>query len=298
VFILASAWLHSRFTTDIVVGETCCSELGKGIPTRNYHACLKKILNHFSVYQGFNHPMYGDVSICGHRQRCRLYFPFAYIIGDALSGDRMCGRYGGYTKVTRISRSCLASHHQADDHMHKCKFISSRNYMRPSMDFLSFYRVLSPDNINIPPEYIDGNGQPTVIDRQRFDVSRKYLRAHSQHPHISAFSDVWFGENELGVNGATPNDLMHLFLLGILLRVLEAYFSLLFTLSERAHLDYLVVDGIHSSLRSSERVNFPRCTFSKGITILKWITASERVGALFSLLLVAMSVRGRRLLDA
>eukprot|EP00978_Attheya_sp_CCMP212_P034207 scaffold142321_cov43-Attheya_sp.AAC.1 len=39
-------------------------------------------------------------------KRVRLHIIVAFFIGDGKSGDMLCGRYGGYTSVWRISRAC------------------------------------------------------------------------------------------------------------------------------------------------------------------------------------------------
>jgi hypothetical protein len=123
---------------------------------------------------------------------------------------------------------------------------------------------------------------------------KQFLHESSQHAHENAFENLWFGENDRGINGATPNDLMHAFLLGVVQRCLQVFFSG-FTASEKAELDRMI-DEAHVTHRSSESSAFPRCTFRKGITNLSLLTADEWLGVVFSLALVTMSEQGHQLL--
>ena len=56
--------------------------------------------------------------------------------------------------------------------------------------------------------------------------------------HISAFSEIWFGENPNGIYGATPTDLMHAFLQGIIPYLLRIMMESL-TIKEKETLDLL-----------------------------------------------------------
>jgi len=67
------------------------SILGKGRPSRNYHCCLAMILKSFTSNQGITKPMYGYIRIGNQVAQRQLFFPLAFIIGDALSGDQLCG---------------------------------------------------------------------------------------------------------------------------------------------------------------------------------------------------------------
>jgi len=62
--------------------------LGKGRPSQNYHHCLSVILKSFSSNQGLTRPIYGCVQIGDRVARRRLFFPLAFVIGDALSRDQ------------------------------------------------------------------------------------------------------------------------------------------------------------------------------------------------------------------
>jgi hypothetical protein len=57
---------------------------------------------------------------------------------------------------------------------------------------------------------------PTREDLRELKTIVKHLHSMSQHSHTSALELVDFGSNTLGICGATPTDLMHAFLEGVL----------------------------------------------------------------------------------
>jgi len=65
--------------------------IGKGRMARNYHQCLVTILESFISNQGKNVPIYVWVHIGNYVTRHHVFFPMAFIIGDGLSGDQLCG---------------------------------------------------------------------------------------------------------------------------------------------------------------------------------------------------------------
>jgi len=81
------------------------------------------------------------------------------------------------------------------------------------------------------------------------------LRLFSQHMHINAFRNVWLGYNTCGLLEQLPHDMMHAFLHGILLYVLEVIMSPL-NPTEKYKLD-TIVDDILVPIRSSMRKDFP-----------------------------------------
>jgi len=100
----------------------------------------------------------------------------------------------------------------------------------------------------------------------------------------SAFNNIWFGGNPHGIYGAVPTDLMHAFLHGIVPYVIKTLLSS-FTTKEKHFLDDLV-DKTLVNVRSSERTKFPRCSFTRGISNLKLLTATEWAGVAFTIALM------------
>jgi len=51
------------------------------------------------------------------------------------------------------------------------------------------------------------------------------LRLLSQHMHINAFHEVWLGSNTNGFLESLPHDMMHAFLHGVMMYVIEVIMS-------------------------------------------------------------------------
>jgi len=67
-------------------------------------------LQSFIANQGKNIPIYATVKIGNFVSRHRVFFPLAFVIGDGLSGDQLCGRYKNYSHhVARLSQACDVS---------------------------------------------------------------------------------------------------------------------------------------------------------------------------------------------
>ena len=91
---------------------------------RNYHTCLSVILQSFKSNQGKNVPIHGYICIGNHVAQCRLFFPLAFVIGDGLSGDQLCGRYKNYSpRVAWLSHACNVSFDNSDDPHWKCNYL-------------------------------------------------------------------------------------------------------------------------------------------------------------------------------
>jgi len=56
-------------------------------------------------------------------------------------------------------------------------------------------------------------------------TKQQKLQALSQHMHINAFANVWLGSNTYGLLEALPHNMMHAFLHGVLMYVLEVMMS-------------------------------------------------------------------------
>ena len=71
-----------------------------------------------------NEPIYGFVQIGNHVARHCLFSPLAFVIGDGLSGDQLCGRYKNYPPcVARLSCACDVAFRDSDDAKWKCNYL-------------------------------------------------------------------------------------------------------------------------------------------------------------------------------
>jgi len=142
---------------------------------------------------------------------------------------------------------------------------------------------------------VDLDGFTPLEIKEAQAEAHENLRMLSQHMHINAFHDVWLGSNTCGLLESLPHDMMHAFLHGVLMYVIEV---IMFPLNptEKFHLD-AIVDDIVVPVRSSLRKDYPRCSFTRGITNLTLLTADERSGVAFVLVLVAISKPGSDMLN-
>jgi len=98
--------------------------IGKGKATRNYHRCLSQILSSLSRNQGLQEPIYGSIRIGDQVARRCLFFPVAFIIGDALSGDQLCGHYRNYSpNVIHLSQCCDVTFNESDNVKWQCHYL-------------------------------------------------------------------------------------------------------------------------------------------------------------------------------
>jgi hypothetical protein len=123
--------------------------------------------------------------------------------------------------------------------------------------------------------------------------TKEVLNVMAQHEATLATTDIDYGNDRLGVNWTTPTDLMHAFLLGV---VRYAITSMVSTWPPRlkASVDQFAEQVLRQQSQT-ERRNFPRCDFSKGLSNLTQLTAQEWGGVCFSYMVILTSSPGIQL---
>jgi len=169
------------------------------------------------------------------------------MIGDSQSQDKMCGRYLAYANVPRICHACDVTPEESDNPYHVCNFLSMYDMNKKCVYVMQLY---------YPKEYgIEAEVQSLhedLLKQLKLDAHES-LRLVSQHMHINAFNDVWLGSNTCGLLEKLPHDMMHAFLHGVLMYVIEVIMSPL-NPTEKYHLDS-IVDEIVAPIQSSmERI--------------------------------------------
>jgi hypothetical protein len=155
--------------------------------------------------------------------------PLAFVLGDAKSQDTIAGRYGGHN-CPQMSRLCDFGLEDSDNPNYICQLITANQF---DSDVECF---LCPDST-----------------KQRKSTAYKNLHCHSQHAVRNAFRNIDFGKNPNGIFGATPHELMHMFLEGVL-KYSTKLFVNLYLPKEKAEID-LFVDLIFRKHRASEKQN-------------------------------------------
>ena len=151
-----------------------------------------------------------------------------------VSQDQLCGRYKDYGKSMRLNRQCDINKESVGNVHVQCNLLSQKFFHDVSVEYL--YKLGILDSKDAPPKYLQEDkrfkdSNPTKrqkeerdrIRRSRLSDLRTFFQNYSHHPHISAFADVDFGKNSRGILGATPSDMMHAFLHGVLPRTIKAY---------------------------------------------------------------------------
>jgi len=131
----------------------------------------------------------------------------------------------------------------------------------------------------------------TSIDKLEERLWKKYGR----HIGNNAFDGISFGKTTTGIHGHTLFDAMHSIRHGPLKDVLLEIFDSLGT-KGRVAVDQLSREFLCNH-RSALKSHFPRVNFTKGITNLTKITASENVGVMFTLTIILVSTSGREYLS-
>ena len=252
---------------------------------RNYHLCLSVILQ--SLVETQKSRYMSHVRLGPHIRHCEIVTPVCFMIGDAKSQDQICGRYGN-CHSRRVCRACDCPKDQLGNPFHQCNFIASSDTDQWIDTCLStgMYPTISAseDNQRNKPEWKSAD----------VTTARDLLQEFSLYVCYNAFREVDLGDNDLGIFGATPTDLMHAFLEGILKYALRLFVESL-TPKQRAAID-TIVDDMMGNLRSSKKKDFPRVNFTHGITNLTFLTAEEWAGVALAYLLVCRSHRGRLVL--
>jgi len=65
--------------------------IGESQSCQNFNTCLKILLNPLVGDQGKSTPIYINVHFGDKVALCQVFFPVAYVMGDGLSSNKMCG---------------------------------------------------------------------------------------------------------------------------------------------------------------------------------------------------------------
>ena len=72
--------------------------------------------------QGKEEPIYLWIRI-GEKVSFICVFSFAFMIGDSLSQDRMCGCYLAYANIPRLCCACNVTLEESENPNHDCNFL-------------------------------------------------------------------------------------------------------------------------------------------------------------------------------
>jgi len=272
----------------------------------HFHLCLSKILDELIELQ--RNPPELVFSIGGITYTKRLLLPVAFVMGDQMSQDKLCGRKainaGG---AGRIHRGCMCSQlHASSPRGGICQRVNKENLLA----LTSLSRMTESEMKDIVRNDIPTPPASTLVkEKQRIQKKQLELLAHHQrrtkfarttlekvysmYPIKNAWNDVCFGSNDNGIYRATLDDPMHYCDSGSFSYLTQVAF-LSMTTKERQEMEDIIKQYFKDK-RSSVRDDFPHGKFTAGFSRTTLLTAGEKIGLVFALNMALGTAEGSAL---
>ena len=222
--------------------------------SKDYHFCMNKILEGIKTLQKDKKSFRWKFEFFSEEgDRCyerNLFFPLAYIIGDAKGNDILCGRYGSHHNTECVARDCDAKTKNCDNPDIRCNFLKMSNLLcmgKKDLEQLSFKKL-----------------------------------------PLNAFEDIWFGSQPYGINGCVPAEPLHQINMGIVERLAETFFARLSKSSIDA-IDTQASYICTQCYRQSDRDYPDLFPFTSGVSKAKKLTAREKLSRLFCIYLTLLT---------
>jgi hypothetical protein len=223
-----------------------------------FHKILGCILESFKAAQMPGAMANSSVQLGTVKKVVNLYVPLQFIIGDVEGGDQLCSRwtYRGI-ECNRLCRTCD---------------VSTENCGRTDIDC---NRIRVADIRHL-------------YNTQNIEA----LKLLAQRPTYNCFYDIDCGKDIYGIFSMIHTEGLHALEVGVMKYMVEI---LLTDLPNKQH---RVLDKMIKRLNKYPHQHgyngFPRCTWSDGVTTLTQLTGDQRVGKMFSILLVALTLDGEK----
>jgi len=287
----ADSWRHLGFIPPVKANDS-----RKALNNiQSYHYCLSVLLEDLVELQ--KHPPTLEVNLGGIRKVVSVRLPVAFVIGDQLSQDALCGKRPSSTIGTpRIHRSCMCSHLHCtvNGKANHLKHVGCKPIPIKAVQQLTLAVTCLPQLIDNEKHGLDTNEatreQPREIElhkavmKRRAQLATKILNSTLGLYEIdNAFNPVCFGSNESGIHTATMNDIMHFNEGGLFLNLAQVAYGILPPKRRQENLETTIA-RIFSSNHSSVRSDYPRGFYKTGFSDLTLLTSVEKVGVVFALL--------------
>ena len=226
-------------------------KLKKGDTHRMYHRQLSAMLD--SLIHADNHLK--NIAISFDNKIIQYYditCPVLYVIADTEGADKICGRYACHN-IGMVQRHCRMCN------------VNSENLDNPTFNY----------------EYLKFSDMHHIA----LHGTKEQRVQYSQHDINNAFHAVNFGGQERGLLFATPPDILHVVRKGIVEWSVKSVLEHL-TDGPKAQLDELAIE-FKNTHRQQYRNAFPKTSFASGFTNLSNIRASEWVGILYLMCILA-----------
>lgn len=259
-----------------------------GRSSRDWHKCAQVIFDDLASAQGFESRVVHVIRIHNLIKVVRVFMPVAFVINDGQSADKMVGRYTVSHKTKHPCRSCNINYDNLDDPEFECEPLEYALVALLAEQALKLSGRMSM-------EEKDKTWLPHTKEGRQRKLAKIRDRMKNMSRHVVELStcNLHFGHQINQIFAATPVDLMHAFLHGVLQYCIKIYIAPM-TAKEKAELDSIIKEII-AGVRSSEKMCFPRSSFTRGMTNLKLLTAEEWAGLAFTLVLVHVSDVGATL---
>ena len=256
------AWGYHGFLPKKKESSAQNQVLQQGDNIRNYHVELRAVLESFknsaTALEGVFLPI-GPSRL----MKVDIVICLLFVIQDMQEGDMLCGRYGTHTSgVKRHCRNCDVGYDKLDDPNVCCNYVLDSDMKAIAQSDDSLLRT---------------------------EWSQHYIKD-------IAFDKIPFADPDRGIFGATPFESMHAFRKGVVENVTHLVLDNV-PASKKAAFDNLAI-AFHKSHRQTHRKEYPATDFSNGITNLKNITASERLGLIFLFVILFQYDEGWKIIQS
>jgi len=289
----SDSWRHLGFIPpDSVKAQGSSTPLGN---VQSYHDCLSALLDDLIQLQ--QHPPKLEVNLGGMKKAVTVRLPVAFVIGDQVSQDVLCGKRPSSTSGSpRIHRSCMCSqlHCSINGRTTHSKHVGCTPVPLKAIRQLTLAVTSLPDLLEDAKHGLDTNeatrgnvreiASHKTLMRRRADLATRILtNTLGLYPIKNAFDKVCFGSNDNGIHTATMNDIMHFNEGGLILNIAQVAYGII-PPKRREDILEKGISGIFSSSKSSVRCDYPRGFFKTGFSDLTLLTSGEKVGVIFALL--------------
>eukprot|EP00980_Cylindrotheca_fusiformis_P006720 scaffold1399_cov109-Cylindrotheca_fusiformis.AAC.4 len=277
----ASAHTVKYYHPDEMAEAAFQQQTTKGVHNvQNLHRGIARAMEDFKELCDKEEAVAWQLPYAGRMWDVRLKFSIAFVIGDSVQQDPLCGRYVKYHGIQRMCRHC------------NCKSEDIDNPVAARAAKLYKPRMLDPN-------------------KPRHDA--EYFRSISHYPIDNAFHELCFGANAYNIHLASPCEVLHTIQKGPCSRIPE-YMVFLIKNGRDIALDEISAAeakvNIHSTIsgldilgkrmgillgRQSDR-DKPRTKFKNSLFSTAKKAGHEHAGVCLNLLLAMLTDRGRELL--
>ena len=233
---------------------------------QNLHSGLEAALKSFvEVCESESRILWANIPYGGKLWKARLRFSVAFVIGDTLQHDQLCGSYASYNKTKKMCRHCN---------------VDLDNLVNPDGQ--------SDTTLWLPSDFQKKDGR-----------NAEYFKSISHHCIKNAFDRLDFGWNKHKIHLATPGELLHMHQLGCMKRAVESFEALIYDKLEKdtkrsgskkkAHDNISLLAQMYGGLlrRQSDR-DFPRATFTSTHILQTTMKEGKHYAAILLCLMLAL----------